>query len=350
MAGKKKAKKRNPQKSAIEHPKPTSYKTIALTGSGYKGSRLLQWLENDPRFTRVVYLNHRKPDLRLRKSKFYRIDLTETLADVKLAEILKKEKVDTLVHTAIPITPPHNLARAHELISVGSMYLCNAAAAAGVRKLILSSTADVYGACADNPNYLTENHPIRGGRNSKFLADKIDAEKSFLRFAKDHPKGVVTILRPATLLGPTIKSFKTRYLSRFVVPTVLGYDPVVQFIHEEDLMTAFQKVILKDHPGIFNLASRGVIPLSKAIALMGKIRLPLSLIGLKTMIQSLWYLGISPAPANRLDFLKYLSCVAIDKAEKQLDFHPRYDCKTALLDFVGAQRLREVHLEKGVST
>lgn len=349
MAGKKKTKQKNLAKNALPKTHTSKKETIALTGSGFKGLKLLEWFENDPRFTKVIYLNHRKPDITLRKSKFYRTDLTETLADVKLAELLKKEKVSTLIHTAIPITPPHNLARAHELISVGSMYLCNAAAAAGVRKLILSSTADVYGAFANNPNYLTENHPTRGGIKSRFLADKIDAEKYFLKYAKDHPKSTVTILRPTTLLGPTIKSFKTRYLSRAIVPTVLGYDPMVQFIHEDDMLNAFKEVVLTDHPGIFNLASRGVIPLSKAIALMGKIRLPLSLLGLRTLVQSLWYLDISPAPANRLDFLKYLSCVSTQKAEKELGFQPRYDCKAALLDFVGAQRLREVKLEDGVT-
>lgn len=336
----KKTRKRAPKKSS-------STPAIALTGGGFKGMELLNWLEHDPKFPRVIYLNNLKPKIHLKKTKFYRIDLTETLADVKIAGILSKENVKTLVHTAIPVTPPKNISRAHELISVGSMYICNAAAAAKVKKLILSSTADVYGAFPNNPNFLTETHPARGGVNSKFLADKIDAENYFLRFAKNNPGSVVTILRPVSILGPKIKSFKTEYLDRWFVPTVLGFDPMVQFMHEEDLLTAFKKVILEDHPGIFNLASRGVIPLSKAIQLMGKVAIPLPMVGLKSFVQMLWYLNISPAPANRIDYLKYLSCVATDKATKELKFQPQYHCKEALLDFVGAQRLREVQLEKG---
>lgn len=323
-------------------------RTIALTGSGFKGQALLKWLENEPVFPKVIYLNNHKPEIKLKKIKFYRIDLTETLADVKIAEILKKEKVDTLVHTAIPVTPPHNIAQAHELVSVGSMYLCNAAAEAKVRKLILSSTADVYGAFPNNPNFLTEEHPARGGQKSKFLADKVDAEKYFLKFAKDQPKTVVTILRPATILGPTINSFKTKYLSRWFVPTVFGFDPLVQFIHEEDLLTAFRTCIHEDHHGIYNLASRGIIPLSKAIKLMGKTPIPLSLLGLKQFVQTLWYLGISPAPADRLDYLKYLCCIATDRAENEFGFSPRYTCKEAIVDFMGAERLRNVDLQEEV--
>jgi Nucleoside-diphosphate-sugar epimerases len=319
---------------------------VALTGSGYKGISLLRWLDHDPRFSRVIYLDHKKPQQSLNKAEFHRIDLTETLADVNLAEILKKQKIETLIHTAFPITPPHNVALAHEVISVGSMYVCNAAAEAGVRKMVLASTADVYGAFPDNPNYITEKQTPRAGLRSKFLADKIDAENQFLRFAKKNPGSTVTILRPCTILGPRIESYKTRYLSRFLVPTVLGFDPLVQFIHEEDLLRAFQTVTLKDCPGTFNLAGEGVLPLSKAIRLMGKIPIPLSLTGLKSLVQMLWFTGISPAPATHLDFLKYMCVVAIDRAQREIGFEPRFSSREALLDFAGAERLREVKLHE----
>ncbi|MCB1215456.1 MAG: NAD-dependent epimerase/dehydratase family protein, partial [Deltaproteobacteria bacterium] len=234
------------EKKTTKNPKQAA---IALTGNGFKGRALLEWLESHPAFPKVLYLSDKTPHITLKKTHYWRIDLTETLADVKIAEILKKEKIETLVHTALPITPPHNLAKAHELVSVGSMYLVNAAAEAKVKKLILASTADVYGAFANNPNYLTEEHPARGGLKSRFLKDKIDAENRFLNYAKKNPGACVTILRPATILGPSIQSYKTQYLKRWVVPTVWGYDPLVQFIHEEDLLTAFKKVILEDHPG-----------------------------------------------------------------------------------------------------
>lgn len=337
---------RMPARKKSPKPLPKKIGPIALTGSGYKGVSLLRWLDQDPRFSRVIFLDHKKPPQSLKKAQFYRLDLTETLADVHLAEILKKEKIETLIHTAFPITPPHNVALAHEVISVGSMYVCNAAAEAGVHKMILSSTADVYGAFPDNPNYITENQTPRAGLKSRFLADKIDAENQFLRFAKKNPKSVATILRPCTILGPHIKSYKTRYLSRFFVPTVLGFDPLVQFIHEADLLRAFQIATLKDCPGIFNLAGRGVLPLSTAIRTMGKIPVPLSLLGLKSLVQLLWFTGISPAPATHLDFLKYMCVVATDRAEREMGFEPRFSSREALLDFMGAERLREFKLHE----
>src|SRR3990167_796001 len=176
---------------------PLSKQTIAIIGtSGFKGKTLLQELEKDRRIKKLIAIDRRKPSFEIKKAKFYKLDLTETLADVRLSKILKKEKVDTVIHTAFPITPPRNQSLVHEIISVGTMYICNACADAKVRKLILASTTDVYGAFPDNPNFLTEDSPLRGGIKNRFLADKIDAERAALKLAKKRPEMTVTILRP----------------------------------------------------------------------------------------------------------------------------------------------------------
>jgi UDP-glucose 4-epimerase len=245
---------------------------------------------------------------------------------------------------ATPTTPPRNQTVAHEIVSVGSMYICNACADAGVRKLILASTTDVYGASADNPNFLTEDHAQRGGIKNRFIADKIDAERSSLKLAKKHPEITVTILRPCAILGPSIKSFRTQYLSRPVIATILGYDPLVQFVHETDVIRAFMKAIEGDHPGIYNIVGPGVLPLSRVIGIMGKLQIPLPEFIMKEMVQLLWYAELSPAPASYLNFLKYLCIADGEKARKVMGFVPRYSTRETLLSFVGAERLREVDL------
>jgi len=319
-------------------------KVVAVTGSGFKATNILQRLDRNRSIHKVISLYYKTPKLRLSRTKYIHLDLTEELADAKLAEILKKEKVDTLIHTAFPITPPRNLSFAHELISVGSMYVCNAASAAKVKKLILTSTTDVYGPFADNPNYLTEKHPARGFRKNSFIKDKSDAENGFLRFARKHPKTIVTILRPCTTMGPTVDSFKTAYYNLPVIPTVMGYDPLMQFVHEDDLFRAVESAVYEDWPGIYNIVGQGVLPLSKVIELTGKYRIPLSMIGLKAFVQTLWYLDILPAPASYIDFLKYICVATGDKAELEMGFVAKYTTKEAFLSFIGAERLRRVHL------
>ena len=324
----------------------TASRTIVVTGtSGFKGSRIIKALEADPRYSSIVAIDAHKPPSDIKKTKFYKLDLTETLADVKLAEILKTERCDTLVHCAFPITPPKNPSFAHELISIGTLYVMTACAEARVRKVILASTSDVYGAFPTNPNFLQEKvHPPKGDRQSQFLADKIDAEKQALKFGAKYPDRVVTILRSCTILGPTIQSYKTNYLRRPFVTTIMGFDPLVQFIHEDDLIRAFMLAIEKDSHGVFNIAGDGVLPLSRVIKICGKMNLRLPQMGFKTMVQLLWLADISPAPASHVDFLRYLCVADGARAKKELGFVPQFSTKEALLSFVGAERLREVRL------
>lgn len=321
-------------------------KTIVITGtSGFIGSRLLKTLEEDKNYHSIIAVDFRKPPFETKKTKFYKLDLTETLADVTLAEILKKENCDTLIHCAFPITPPKNPSFTHELISIGTLYVFNACAEAKVRKVILASTTDVYGAFPSNPNFLEEDiHQPKGDRQSAFLADKIDAEKQALKYAKKYPDRIVTILRFCTLLGPTIESYKTRFLKRPFVTTMMGFDPLVQFLHEEDVTTAFKLAINKDCRGIFNIVGDGVLPLSRVIQIAGKINMRLPQIGFKTMVQLLWYVDMAPAPASHVNFLRYLCIADGSKAKKILGFVPRFSTKEALLSFIGAERLREVNL------
>ncbi|HSA58268.1 MAG TPA: NAD-dependent epimerase/dehydratase family protein [bacterium] len=318
---------------------------IALTGtSGFVGSSLLRELEKDPAYRHVVAIDYRKPPFETTKTKFYRLDLTETLADSKLLEILEKENVETLVHAAIPVSPPHDLSWAHELVSVGTMYVLDACAAWKVKKLVFASTTEVYGAHATNPNFLSEDHPMHGGFKSRFLKDKIEAELQAQKFARKHPETVVTILRPSTILGPNVRNYKTNFLQSPVIFTVMGYDPLLQFVHEEDVIRAFKLSLDKDYPGIFNIVGDGVLPLSKVLKLAGKLSLPVPAPLLYPIVQLLWYGNVVPAPASRLDFLKYLSVADGTKAKKTMGFTARYSTKETLLSFIGAQRLREVNL------
>lgn len=333
--------------SVIHMPKSktTKPKSIVLIGPrGFKGSNILKRLEADPKYKKVIAIDRIKPDIPLKKTKFYKLDLTEALADVSLAEILKKENCDTLIHTAFPIAPPHNSSYAHELVAIGSYYIFNACDAAKVRKVVMCTTTDVYGAFPLNPNYLTEDMPTKGHTQSRFLADKVDAEKQALRYQKKHPKRIVSILRPCTILGPTIHSYKTRYLKRPVITTMLGFDPLMQFVHEQDVIDALQVLVDQDHTGIYNLAGDGVLPLSRVIEICGKVNLRLPQFGFKTMVQTLWTLEISPAPASHVNFLRYLCVADNSKIKEKLNFSPKYTSKETLLSFVGAERLRQVNV------
>lgn len=337
------------KKKAIKQSKSaqTDSINIAVTGNGYKANTLLTLLNDDPRYQKIISIDPYPPRGKLDRVKHFTFEFISNTADQDLARILEEENIDTLVHTALPITPPTKESFAHELISVGTMYVCNAASSVKLKKLILTSSTDLYGPFANNPNYLTEKHPIRAGRKSRFLKDKCDAEKQIIQFSKKNPDTTVTILRPCTIVGPTIKSFKTDYYNLPVIPTILGYDPLMQYIHEEDFKRGLLLTLEKNCPGIYNLVGQGVLPLSKVIQMTGRLSIPMSLIGLKFIVQSLWYFHLLPAPASYIDYLKYLCVASGDKAEKKLGFLAKYTSKEAFQSFVSAERLRRVHLVEG---
>ena len=185
---------------------------IVLTGAAsFIGTNLLKRLEADKSVDHVVAVDVYKPAFALKKTRFYKLDITQPTADADLAQILQNERCDTFIHLALLTNPSRNSTFAHELESIGTMYVVSACEEARVRKIILGSSTMVYGANARNPNYLTEDMPLNGAK-ARFIRDKVEAEKQFADFGRRNPKSITTIVRPAMILGPTVKSVSVKIL------------------------------------------------------------------------------------------------------------------------------------------
>jgi UDP-glucose 4-epimerase len=213
-----------------------------------------------------------------------------------------------------------------------------------VRKFVLWSQTVLYGASGSNPNFLTESHPLRGNGVSRWLRDKIDAESAVLRFAQQMPGTVVTILRLAPILGPTVHNYLTRYLGRRLVPTLMGFDPLVQFVHEVDALAAFKLATMRDCPGVFNVVGDGVLPLSTAIKLAGRVTVPVPHPIAYPLARLLWTAQLSEAPAAWLDYLRWICIADGEAAHQKMGFRPAFTTREAVLDYAGAQRLRDARL------
>jgi UDP-glucose 4-epimerase len=301
-------------------------------------------LEEDEAIRRIVCLDVKAPRTAGPKSRAYELDLTMPSAEERLAEIFGAEGVDTVVHLAFLSSPTHTSAWAHELESVGTMHVLNACRRSRVRKIVMWSLTLLYGAHPTNPNFLSEKHPLRSSRHEPFFQDKISAEEEVLRFGKPGRGVVATVLRTAPILGPTVENFLTRYLSHRLVPTVLGFDPLWQCLHEADAVAAFRLAILRDAPGVFNIAGDGVLPLHTVVRLVGRTALPLPRSLTRTVAGALWIAQLAEAPPSFCDFLQYLCVADNSHAARVLGFRPAYTSREAVIDFASAQRLRDVRL------
>ncbi|HEU4537353.1 MAG TPA: NAD-dependent epimerase/dehydratase family protein, partial [Polyangiaceae bacterium] len=214
---------------------------------------------------------------------------------------------------------------------------------ANVRKLVLWSQTLLYGARPTNPNFLNEEHPLRADEAETFFADKIEAEALARRYAEGEG-AVVTVLRTAPLIGPTVRNYMTRFLARRFVPTLLGFDPLWQFLHEIDAVAALRLALLRDCPGTFNVVGEGVLPLSTVVRLAGRVPLPLPHPLARPLAGALWLTQFADLPPGFGDYLRYVCVADGAKAAEIMGFRPAFTTREALLDFAGAQRLRDVRL------
>ena len=313
---------------------------IAITGLGtFLGGRLAQrLLLRDPKL-RIIGIGHRRPHRLDDRVRFVRVDLTEPTADGRLAEVLRRERTEALVHAAFRTNPTADLEMDHELETIGSLQVMNACAAAEVRRLVVASSTMLYGPRPDNPNFLSEESPLRGHPDAHSVNDRVEVESLLADWMTRRPDTEVTVLRACWILGPRYRDRVTRYLSLPVVPKLLGYDPLMQFVHEEDCLHAFERAILSSHPGVFNVVGRGVLPVSTILRLAGKriLALPAPLLYRLAYYPSQSRTG--DPPAGFYDYLRHL-WVADGARGWEAFGEPIYSTQEAWIAFVSAMRMR----------
>lgn len=242
--------------------------------------------------------------------------------DAAIVEFIAEKKIDTVVHLDFLEEYRHQ-EEVFDRNVMGMLHVSAAAAEAGARKLVLASTTWTYGAVYDNPNYLVETRPLRGRPHLAWLKERVEIERYAKEFVATHPRLITTILRFAPLLGPAIDSPLARYLGLPSPPVAMGFDPLLQLLHEDDAVEALLAACRQDVRGAVNVAADGVIPLLKLLR-KGK----LAYLPVFAPIANL-ALKIAPGLASfkqipiEVDHLKF-NCVADTKRMKEeLEFSPR---------------------------
>ncbi len=115
-----------------------------------------------------------------------------------------------------------------ELNVIGTMQLLAACQQSpDVRKLVVKSSAAVYGASNRDPAMFTEGMNAKRLPSSGFAKDITEVESYIRGFARRRPDVAVTTLRIANVIGPEVTTAMTGYFRLPVIPTVLGFNPQV---------------------------------------------------------------------------------------------------------------------------
>lgn len=308
---------------------------IAITGaSSFLGERLLRRLLREGHGDDLLVIDLAEPPLAEGAVHFRKVDLTEPAADQAILDLLKAFEVETLVHLAFFTNPRRDTTNAHELESIGTLAVLAAAAAASVSNVIMRSFTFVYGARGQNPALIREETPLPRSTPLGWLRDKVEAEEHAASFARRYPEMSVRVLRFAPLLGPGIRSFYSRIFDRRLVPTLLGYDPLLQLLHPDDAEEALVRAAFSSARGAFNIVPRGVLPLSNAIHLSGKVPAPVPHLLAYWSVDALYAAGLVEAPSGFIDYVRYPCIADGGRAERELGFVARYSSRESLDRYV----------------
>ncbi len=314
---------------------------LGVTGaSGSLGRLILPRLLESPKIGRVLALDLVEPERKDPKLQFAAIDLTRPGCTEDLARHLSAGKVQALIHLAFFSNPVRDGAYAHEVEAVGTAQVLAACVQAGVRRFTMVSTTMVYGASPGNPGFLTEDRPLTFHAPNRYVADKVEAERQVQRFRQSHPSLRSCVLRLAPVVGPNVDNPVTRYLGRAIAPVVLGFDPLIQFLHEDDVAEAVLLCALKGFRGDLNVTGRGALPLSVAVRTAGARPVPLPIPFAAAALRALNALGVLAVPPALLDYLHYPWIADGSRAERELGFKPRFSSREALLSFAQSRRAR----------
>ncbi len=198
-----------------------------------------------------------------------------------------------------------------------------------VPKLVVLSTATLYGPSPDNPQFLTEDAPLLGAQEFSRIRDLVEVDMLAQSFFWKHPDVETVILRPCHILG-RVRNASSNYLRTERPITVMGFDPMLQVIHERDVVEAIVLSLRKGVRGIFNLRGPGELPLTRMIRMLGKRPMPLPGPLISGVTRSLWPSRAVSFPTPELDHLRYLCMVDDSRARKELGFAPRFTMEQTL--------------------
>ncbi|MEI2640399.1 MAG: NAD-dependent epimerase/dehydratase family protein [Microthrixaceae bacterium] len=312
---------------------------VLVTGLGtFWGGRVAQALEADPDVDVIVGLDVFEPTVELERTEYVRVDANYSI----LSRIVRATQVDTIIHTFLVVDPTMMSTRSmHEINVIGTMNLFAAASTpdSTVRDVIVKSSTMVYGSAPEDPTWFTEDSE-RSRRATQPIERSLEAVEGYVRdFAEDNPHVNVALMRFSNVVGAEIETPLTRLLQAPLVPSLAGFDPRFQFVHERDVVRALLFAFDHHIAGIYNVAGDEQIPWSEVARLCGRRTLPFPPYGTSLIAGPLRRLGLLNLPDEYEMLLKYGRGVDNSKF-KRAGFEYLYSSAEAVEEFIESLRLR----------
>ena len=291
---------------------------IAITGIAGRFGRVLAGLLH--RHHTVVGIDRRPCKTVPKDVEVHCIDIRRKRCEA----IFRQHQFDAVVHLHVL----HNLRASsadHYSFNIqGTDRVMSHCVKHGVQKLILLSSANVYGPRPDNTQFLPEGAPLMGGERFSEIRDLVGVDMLGQSFFWKYPQIETVILRPVHIVG-AVRNAPSNYLRLRRPWTLAGFDPVIQIIHELDVARAIELSLKAGIQGIFNISGCEPAPLSQIQTLADCRPVPLPHLVAGPMLNRLFKMRLTTFPAPELDHLRFLCMVDGRRAENEMGYQPQYN-------------------------
>ncbi|HTP27755.1 MAG TPA: SDR family oxidoreductase, partial [Anaeromyxobacteraceae bacterium] len=278
-------------------------RTVAITGiAGNLGRALARLLHTE---TQLTGIDRRPFHERPKDIEHYQLDLRKRKVDA----VFRRHHIEALIHLGIVRDPRMPFSEAHSFNILGTHKILDLCAQHGVKKVVVLSSANVYGPLPENSNFLTEEMPLMAADRNSSIRDLIELDMYAQSFLWKRPEVETVILRPVHIVGPTIRNVPSRYLRLERPITVLGFDPMIQLIHVDDACRALALALRPGIRGIYNVTGPGEVPLSMALGELGHRPVPVPHFLVRALVKRAFAARLTSFPPEEVDHIQYLCAV-----------------------------------------
>lgn len=303
----------------------SSDKQIVITGIAGRLGRLVARRLHRLEGYKIIGVDRRPFPDRPKDIEHHQFDLRSK----KARDIFRGGEVAALLHMGVMHKPRAKDAEIYSWNIGGTTRLLEYCQAYDVPKVVMLSSANVYGPRPENAQFLTEDAPLLGAQSMPEMRNLVEIDhmvSSFFWKARDIE---TVVLRPVHILGQ-VQNAPSNYLRLERVPTLLGFDPMIQVIHELDVVEAIECALKPGARGVYNIVGPGEVPLSAVLAELGKQPLLIPHPFAKPLLRGLWRFGLTSFPAPEIDFVRYVCMVDGARAAQELGFRPRHTLKQTI--------------------
>lgn len=294
-------------------------RVLVTGGGGFLGTHVARALMATEGVGIVVSGDVRTPPHPVAGVVYEQLDVTRPEG---VAPLLDRHGIDVVVHLAAIVNPGRDHAQEYRVDVDGTRHVLEACLQSGVRRVVVSSSGAAYGYHPDNPEWLREEHPVRGNDDFPYAKHKRLVEQLLAEYRMAHPALEQVVFRIGTILGPTVQNQITALWDGRGILAVRGSESPFVFVWVDDVAAAMARAATAGPPGVYNVAGDGRLTVREIAERLGKPVVSVPPGALAAALRVGRALRLTVHGPEQVGFLRYRPVLANDALKRDFGFTP----------------------------